>query len=154
MNVSVHIPHACSLLDLSILLWDILICKENKHHQKDGKYKESVIIKAGKAGLGSFPQAQMDSKTLRKTGCHGEDSTMQAHQPLWCCNDLAQKIYLRGLLPQRCWGKRQTKGRKLQCLQTAGQFRTKSKIICSDINQGSLQTGGSQAELGLQKGSV
>lgn len=47
-------PHACSLSDLSILLRDILICKENKHHQKDGEYKESVIIKVGGAGTSDF----------------------------------------------------------------------------------------------------
>lgn len=58
--ICIH-DHVCSLLDLSILLREILICKENKHHQKDGKYKESVIIKVGKAGLGSFPHTQMDS---------------------------------------------------------------------------------------------
>ena len=60
-------PHACSLLDLSIFLRDVLICKENKHHQKDGKYKELVIIKVGKAGKGSFPQAQMDSEVHQKS---------------------------------------------------------------------------------------
>ena len=118
--MSVHIPHACSLLDLSILLWDILICKENKHHQKDGKYKESVIIKAGKAGLGSFPQAQMDFKTLQKAGCHGEDCTTQAHQPLRCCNDLAQKIYLQGLLPQMMLGK-ETDKRKETAVSSKGR---------------------------------
>lgn len=73
-------PHASSLSDLSILLRDILICKENKHHQKDGEYKESVIIKVGGAGTSDFPHAQMHSKAHRKAGCHGEDSTTQAHQ--------------------------------------------------------------------------
>lgn len=36
-------PQACSLLDLSVLLRDTLICKESKHPQKDGKDKEAVI---------------------------------------------------------------------------------------------------------------
>lgn len=75
-----YVPSLHTSCSLSRLLK--LICQENKHHQKDGKYKESVLIKVGRIGMGSLPHAQVDSKAHRKAGCHRGDLTTQEQHAL------------------------------------------------------------------------
>lgn len=62
-------PHLLPL-DFSLLLRDTLICKENKHHQKEGKYEESVSTPVGRVRTHSFPRARMDRS--------GEDSVSES----------------------------------------------------------------------------
>lgn len=138
--------HTCSLSDLSIPLRDILICKENTYHQRDGEYKEPVVIKVGRAGTSDFPHAQMPSKAHQKAGCCGEDPTAQVHQASRNAMVRPRKSPHKDCGHGRHWGNRQTKGKKSPCLQKAQLSRTKLKTTRNDRNLGSSQTG-SQAAL-------
>lgn len=116
--------------------------------------KSQWLLKLGKQDWVLFPKLRWTLRPSEKQAATERIPLPKLTSPSGAAMTWHRTSIYKDCCHRWCWGKRRTKGRKLQCLQTAGQFRTKLKIICSDINQGSLQTGGSQAELGLQKGSV
>lgn len=107
--------------------------------------------------VGSFPRAQMVSKARWRAGLlwsKGEDSVSKHTRLSGPATVPRAKSAHKACCHGRRQEKRRTTRRQVRCLPKAGQFRTKLNVTPNDLNRGSLHTGGSRADLGLQKSFI